>query len=137
VIVPTGTDSLGNTTILALFEASDLGLTAWNGMDVDADALIGKYTYAGDANLDGQVDAFDYSVVDDNFGSSGVTFALGDLNADGVVDAFDYSSIDDSFGFGIGNPLRPAANSEVFIPEPSSLGFLALAGGLLARRRRA
>jgi hypothetical protein len=125
----------GVSTLLVLFEAADFGLTEYEGVGVDGESVIGKYTYVGDANLDGQVDAFDYSVVDDNFGSS-ASFVGGDLNGDGFVDAFDYSSIDDTFGAGVNSPLRPAGTTEVFIPEPSSVGLMMLCGGVMGRRNR-
>lgn len=47
----------------------------------------------GDVNGDGTVDALDLSVVLNNWGKSGQTYAQGDLNSDGTVDALDLSII--------------------------------------------
>lgn len=93
-------------------------------MDVAWAAIL-----AGDYNGDGVVDAADYTVWADNFGS------MIDLDADGsgngTVDAADYTVWADNFG----NTL-PGSVSTTVIPEPTSvmlasLGFL----GLLSRRR--
>ncbi|MDX1961511.1 MAG: PQQ-dependent sugar dehydrogenase [Pirellulales bacterium] len=68
-----------------------------------------KFTYPGDYNLDGQVDASDYVVVDSNIGTStagGLSgWIFGDGDFSGMVDAADYLPIDSNFGSGVGNPL--------------------------------
>ena len=57
-------------TTLGIAEASDvLGLTGaqtaiWQGQTVDATSVLIKYTYGGDANLDGVVDILDYGQID-------------------------------------------------------------------------
>jgi autotransporter-associated beta strand protein len=121
----------GLPTFLAVSEAADLGLSSFNGIAVDETAVIAKYTYVGDANLDGQVDALDYERIDLAIGNSGVFgTAQGDLNYDGNVDALDYEQVDLNIGNGVGSPL-----AGVFIPEPSALGVMLLVP-LLARRWR-
>jgi hypothetical protein len=51
------------------------------------------YTYAGDVNFDGLVDASDYGIIDNYFQFPGTTgYANGDFNYDGVIDAGDYGS---------------------------------------------
>ena len=57
-----------------------------------SDVLV-KYTYFGDANLDGQVDGSDYSRIDANFIGGGTLTGWfnGDFNYDGVVNGSDYS----------------------------------------------
>jgi hypothetical protein len=49
---------------------------------------------AGDANLDGRVDAADVAVVKGNMGREGVWWEDGDFNADGKVDAADLSVVE-------------------------------------------
>jgi hypothetical protein len=108
-------DLLGLPTNLAISEAADLGLTEFNGTPIDDTTTLLKYTYVGDANLDGQVDALDYERVDLSIGNSGVLgTAQGDLNYDGVVDALDYEQVDLNVGNGVGTPLAPLsiANSQ-------------------------
>ena len=67
------------------------------GETVDGSTVVIKYTYAGDSNVDGLIDAQDYGLID-NFvqfpGSSG--FQNGDFNYDGLIDATDYGIVDNS-----------------------------------------
>ena len=127
-----------------------LGLSAgqtamWSGQTVGAsDALI-AYTYAGDANLDGQIDAADYGVLDYFIqvpGASG--YANGDFNYDGFIDAADYGVIDNNIQVQ-GPPLVTGSSdsgaaamlgSVAAVPEPAALSLVAFASALLARRRR-
>jgi hypothetical protein len=127
-----GDDGLGLPTYLAIAEAADLGLTDFDGLAVDETAVVVKFTYVGDANLDGQVDALDYERVDLAIGNAGVLgVAQGDLNYDGNVDALDYEQIDLNIGNGVGTPL-----AAVFVPEPASMALLLAVPALVGRRRR-
>ena len=125
-------DVNGLPTYLAIAEAVDLGLTEFEGVQVDETTVLAKFTYVGDANLDGQVDALDYERVDLAIGNTGVAgTAQGDLNYDGNVDALDYEQIDLNIGNGVGAPL-----AAVFIPEPATLSLLLALPVLAGRRRR-
>ena len=75
-----------------------------------------------DFNNDGAVDATDYGVWFSDFGST--TRLAADTNGNGVVDAGDYTLWRDAF-----------VSESSSVPEPSSLGLLALAGSALAARR--
>jgi autotransporter-associated beta strand protein len=114
----------------------------------DGDVLV-KYTYYGDANLDGKVDGSDYSVIDNSFlmeqnGSGPITgWQNGDFNYDGVVDGSDYTLIDNAFnmqgaaftGLISASPTAQIDGSSA-VPEPASLGLIGLmACGMLGRRR--
>jgi hypothetical protein len=86
---------------LGVAEAKDslalaAGQTAvWGGRTVDATSVLVKYTYAGDANLDGEIDADDYAWIDFYSqipGSS--SYVHGDFNLDGKINADDYALID-------------------------------------------
>jgi hypothetical protein len=123
-------------TYLAIAESSDLGLTSFNGIAIDSTTVLLKYTYVGDANLDGQVDALDYERIDLAIGNTEVLgTAQGDLNYDGNVDALDYEQVDLNIGNGVGSPLAsgPAA---VFIPEPSLPISAAIVATVACIRRR-
>jgi hypothetical protein len=61
-----------------------------------SDVLV-KYTYWGDANLDGQVDGSDYTRIDNGFLNHLSGWFNGDFNGDHVVDGSDYTLIDNDF----------------------------------------
>jgi fibronectin-binding autotransporter adhesin len=121
---------------------------------VDGDILV-KYTYYGDANLDGHVDGSDYSRIDAAFLSQSTASPLtgwynGDFNYDGVIDGSDYTLIDNAFntqGASLAASIAsPAAVSTAEIagvagssavPEPTSFALLGIGAlGLIGRRRR-
>ncbi len=137
-IISSTSQATGGKTILALFDNALVGDTSWDGHTVSSTAVIGKYTYYGDVNLDGQVTGDDYSAVDSNLGSTGLNpgnaWLMGDTNGDLSVTGDDYASIDANLGLGAGSPL--AVSSVSAVPEPASLGMLALGGIALLRRRR-
>jgi beta-glucanase (GH16 family) len=65
---------------------------------VVSDVLV-KYTYYGDANLSGNVDGTDYSLIDQGFNSAGAMtgWVYGDFNYDQKTDGSDYALIDNAF----------------------------------------
>ncbi len=114
------------------------GKTTFEGEPVDATAVLVKYTWGGDANLNGVVDANDYDVIDKSFlftpDPDHMGWWTGDFNYDGVIDANDYDLIDKAFLFQTG-PLDTGAPSPM--PEPATLALLALGAAAALRRRRA
>jgi hypothetical protein len=91
----------GGLTTLAIAEASTvLGLAydetgSFAGQTVDATALLIKYTYAGDANLDGAINIDDYGRIDANVATPGASgWFNGDFNYDGKINIDDYGIID-------------------------------------------
>jgi len=109
------------------------------------------YTLEGDANLDGKVDASDFSIFAPNFGlNTTLGWEAGDFNYDGKVDASDFSAFAPNFGLqdnGADVSLPPsdyaaldafaAANGLlVDVPEPKNLWLFAIGAPMLVRRAR-
>jgi unsaturated chondroitin disaccharide hydrolase len=59
--------------------------------------VIVKFSMFGDANLDGQVDGSDYTLIDNGFNTHATGWHSGDFNYDGVVNGDDYTLIDNVF----------------------------------------
>ena len=99
-----------------------------------ADVLV-RFTLYGDANLDGTVNAADYTRMDAGSVAGLTGWANGDVNYDGVVDGSDYALADNAFNSqGAGGAVATAAAQVAAVPEPAGLlAALAVAG--LARRR--
>ena len=158
----TGSDDVNSDKVLAFGEASELGVTEFNGVTVDDTAVLGKYTYYGDANFDGQVTTDDYVAVDLGLGT-GDSWVQGDFDLNGSVTTDDYVVVDLNLGKGTDNPLvyaeeqaaMIALHTEMFgqsyvdklayasefgwvaasVPEPGSLALLGFAGIIAGRRR--
>jgi hypothetical protein len=100
------------------------------------------YTYAGDMNFDGLVDAEDYGTIDNWVQFPGTDgYSNGDLNYDGVIDAVDYGIIDNTSQLqGAPIPISAFASSGLSsvtaVPEPSACGFAILSAATLLGRRR-
>ena len=69
----------------------------FDGVAVASSAVLVKYTDYGDANLDGVVNAGDYTRVDAGFIGKLTGWANGDVDYDGVVDGSDYTLVDNAF----------------------------------------
>jgi hypothetical protein len=105
-----------------------------------ADVLI-KYTYYGDANLDGKVDGSDYSLIDSGFIAQQTGWFHGDFNYDGIVNGSDYTLIDNAFntqGAALTDQIATSTTqiAVTAVPEPASIGLLLMVGSLSVRRRR-
>ena len=118
----------------------------FDGYAPQAGDVLVKDTYFGDANLDGKVDASDYSRIDNAFVSNGALTGWfnGDFNYDGVVNGSDYTLIDNAFN----TQGQALSSSEIFanstaeiaspssVPEPMAGSLLGVAiVGLMGRRR--
>ena len=117
------------------------GKAAFAGEDVDPTSILVRYTWWGDANLDGVVDANDYDVIDKYFlftpDPDNMGWWTGDFTYDGVIDANDYDRIDRAFLFQTG-PLGGGADGgpAAPTPEPATVALLAVGGLALLRRPR-
>jgi len=120
-----------NKTALGYATAASVGISTFDGQPVSGSTTLVRYTYMGDANLDGVVNALDFNAVASNFGGTGDQWYQGDFNYDGVVNTLDFTQLSTNFGLILPSPSVGAT----LVPEPASLAVL-LIPPLLRRRRR-
>jgi autotransporter-associated beta strand protein len=106
-------------------------------------AVLIKYTYFGDSNLDGQVDVADLGALATAWQTVG-TWINGDFDYNNTIDVNDLGLLATNWQDGVGNPLGPSLAEalaelglpQVSVPEPGSLAVFASAALTLCRRRR-
>ena len=59
--------------------------------------MLVKYTYIGDANLDGIINGDDYFAIDAGYAAQSTGYAHGDFDYNGRIDADDYFAIDSHY----------------------------------------
>jgi hypothetical protein len=97
-----GIRTSSGTTITSLgvaeaTQALNIGVNdtgTFSGESVDGTSVLVKYTYVGDATLDGKVAISDYAKIDFNFGQGTRGWFNGDFNFDGLISISDYGKID-------------------------------------------
>jgi hypothetical protein len=112
----------------------------FEGQSPGASDVLLKYTYYGDANLDGKVDGSDYSLIDNGYLKGLTGWFNGDFNYDGVVNGSDYTLIDNAFNAQGSQFTSQIAQTTAElaahpVPEPASLVFLYFVPLTLLRRR--
>jgi hypothetical protein len=123
-----------------------LRTTSFAGIVFDPDdftQLLVMPTYAGDANLDGQVDISDLFSLAMHWGDTGAVWTQGDFNYNGVVDARDLGLLAVNWQAGTGAASEASFSGEaamfglpaVAVPEPSIPLLIAAAAGATLKRR--
>jgi hypothetical protein len=108
------TTSLGNASTFALgyAEASDVAPGGtFSGQPVDTTAIVVKYTFYGDANLDGRVNVTDLGRLASNWQQSSRRWAQGDFSYDNVVNVTDLGALATNWQAGAIIPLSRAMTS--------------------------
>jgi hypothetical protein len=114
---------------------------SFDGQSAQPSDVLIKYTYFGDANLDGIVDGSDYSLIDfgvlqqANDPNAPIGWYEGDFNYDGIINGSDYTLIDNAFntqGASLAAEHYAFSTADIAdaspVPEPSLVGALLLAG---------
>jgi hypothetical protein len=113
-------------TGVAVVDNALLGYNSFSGQPVTADSILLNYTYYGDIDQNGQVDADDLTVFANNFGrTAGATQINGDIDFNGAVNADDLTVFANNFNKGVGNPLATTTNVQA-VPEPTTWVLLIL-----------
>ncbi|HEV8603892.1 MAG TPA: lamin tail domain-containing protein [Tepidisphaeraceae bacterium] len=99
----------------------------FDGQPADINSILVKYTYEGDANVSGQINADDYAAIDAGFSSHATGYAKGDFDWSGSINSDDYFIIDRTFstqgaalGGVIESPQAPLA-AQVTPSSPSTI----------------
>ncbi|HEV8292257.1 MAG TPA: hypothetical protein VGP94_10050, partial [Tepidisphaeraceae bacterium] len=72
--------------------------STFDGQPVDINSILVKYTYDGDANADGQINADDYAAIDTGFATHATGYRNGDFNySGGQPNSDDYFTIDRAY----------------------------------------
>ena len=116
----------GSGEIFSSTAATNGSTLGW--ADNGSNAIRIMATLPGDANLDGQVDINDLTIVLSNFGTTstvlGAVWSQGDFTYDGKVDINDLTIVLSNFGqtyAALGGSMRMAS-----VPEPGSLALIAV-----------
>jgi guanyl-specific ribonuclease Sa len=102
IISSAAADDPTNLTTLGVI-ANTAGRGAFDGQTPPVGSVLVKYTYFGDANLDGVVDGSDYTCIDNGFNAQLSGWGNGDFDYSNSVNGLDYLLIDNAFDTGAVN----------------------------------
>jgi hypothetical protein len=115
----------------------------FEGITPGAGDVLVKYTYYGDADLNGKVDGSDYTRIDNGHLTNATGWYNGDFNYDGVINGSDYTLIDNAYntqGAQLSAEQATAISTAQIagsssVPEPTTLSMMGLTAVALLRRR--
>ena len=135
-------DAATGLTTIAVATAAQIGVATFAGQSVAPSSTIAFYTYGGDTNFDGKLDADDYGTIDFSVLLDGPVdgYCNGDFNYDGVVNADDYGVIDFNIlaqgdPFPTGGTAAASLAAVTAVPEPVGGVFASLAAAAILTRR--
>jgi len=121
---------------LAVGTAAGANVSTFDGLAVSPTDILIKYTFAGDANMDGQVTLTDLATVLNNFGQATPNWTSGNFDGATTIDLTDLADVLNNFGRNVPQTAASGVSPALAAPEPASLAALALAAPMLLRRRR-
>jgi hypothetical protein len=111
--------------------------TTFDNEPVDRNSVLVKYTWNGDMDVNGKIDADDYFLIDRGFASHLTGYRNGDLDYNNKIDSDDYFLIDHAFLSQTGPLSTSAPQSAAAVPEPTLLSlFTAAIAATTFRKRR-
>ena len=135
-ILPLGSLDLGNNELIAPATLSTVRSHLFNGrlstsiaggaigyLDHGEGTTLVRYTLAGDANLDGKVNALDFDALASNFGGAGSFWTQGDFNYDGAVTSMDFVALAMNFNStlpAVFNSSQPVSDNAASAPTTIS-----------------
>ncbi len=140
--ITSSTAAAGGGYRLGYADNALLHLSTFSGQSVDDTTVLVKFTYGGDATLDGQVDISDLGALATAWQTSSV-WTGGDFDYNGFVDISDLGILATNWQLGVGNPLVPGFDEALAkvglpgatVPEPVGLFALPFAMLLYDRQR--
>jgi hypothetical protein len=109
----------------------------YSGVTVGPTSLIVRYTYSGDANLDGTVDTIDFNLLASSFSQPGKVWTEGDFDFNGSVDSIDFNLLASNFSQVLPASVGSSGGFGALVPEPASSAVIgSVMAGLLSSRRR-
>jgi hypothetical protein len=141
--ITSSTANAGGETF-GIATAGALNVSTFDGLAVSPSTILVKYTFAGDATLDGTVNLSDLDVVLNNLGSTSSLWSSGNFDGAATIDLTDLNDVLNHLGVSVPTGSSAVATAEALlaaggtgaVPEPASLSLLALAVPLLLRKRR-
>jgi hypothetical protein len=110
-----------NTTLAVVVNDNGSGqpiTTSFDNQTVQDGDVLFKYTFDGDADLNGTVNAQDYLAIDNGFNLGLTGWQNGDFNYDGAVNGDDYTLIDNAYNT---QGARLQAQPAAIISNPSKM----------------
>jgi hypothetical protein len=139
------TSSLANAATYALGYADNaaLGMSNFAGEAVDPSSVLVKFTYYGDADLNGKVDINDLGMLASHWQTPG-PWTSGDFDYSGSVNVADLGLLATNWQRGVGAPLAGSLGEALAqlglppasVPEATSLVALVLAAMMTRRQPR-